>query len=289
MRRVSVGFAAAATMALALAGAPSASAQEQLAASCEPAGSNTYTNLPDAIQAQSFTSALGGPLTRAEVFVRQGAPGTAGTAGDYTVGIWDVDSSGSPTTMLASTTVPDENLPLDQLVTLSASFAAPANLVAGQTYAVSISRALQYTFFVRGQADCPGHSRNSTTGGATWGNVESDDMVFRVFVTLPQAATSTCRGDAVTIPGTESNDELSGTPGRDVIAGLGGKDVIRGLRGKDVICGGKGKDILRGGKGKDKLYGQGGKDKLVGGGGKDRCVGGRKDDSAKKCEVEKSI
>jgi Ca2+-binding RTX toxin-like protein len=98
-----------------------------------------------------------------------------------------------------------------------------------------------------------------------------------------------CKGEPVTIVGTEGIDELEGTPERDVISGLGGKDEISGLAGKDLICGGKGGDTLRGGKGKDKLYGQKGKDKLRGGGGKDRCIGGKKDDSAKKCEVEKSI
>jgi len=111
---------------------------------------------------------------------------------------------------------------------------------------------------------------------------------WRLSVTTTSEAPR-CKGEPATIPGTEGDDELSGGPGRDVIAALGGKDEIRGLAGKDLICGGKGKDILRGGKGKDKLYGQGGKDKLSGGGGKDRCVGGKKDDSAKKCEVEKSI
>ena len=99
----------------------------------------------------------------------------------------------------------------------------------------------------------------------------------------------TCKGEPVTIVGTEGDNELTGTPERDVISGLGGRDEMSGLAGKDLICGGKGKDTLRGGKGKDKLYGQKGKDKLAGGGGKDRCVGGKKDDTAKKCEVEKSI
>ena len=102
-------------------------------------------------------------------------------------------------------------------------------------------------------------------------------------------STLTCKGEPLTDVGTDGADELIGTENRDVISGLGGRDKIRGLAGKDRICGGKGKDKLIGGRGKDKLYGQKGKDKLRGGGGRDRCVGGKKDDSAKKCEVEKSI
>ena len=37
------------------------------------------------------------------------------------------------------------------------------------------------------------------------------------------------------------------------------------------------------------VQGGGGKDKLKGGGGRDVCIGGKANDSASKCEVEKSI
>jgi Ca2+-binding RTX toxin-like protein len=107
--------------------------------------------------------------------------------------------------------------------------------------------------------------------------------------TPPCPTTLTCKGQTATNVGTDGSDEITGTDARDVVVALGGKDEIRGLAGKDLICGGSGRDTLKGGKGKDKLYGQKGKDKLIGGGGKDRCVGGKKDDTAKKCEVEKSI
>jgi Ca2+-binding RTX toxin-like protein len=126
----------------------------------------------------------------------------------------------------------------------------------------------------------------------------------------------TCRGLQATIVGTPGNDVRTGTPARDVMLGLGGNDNLSGLGGNDVICGGTGGDTLKGGKGKDTLLGQkgsdklkggggkdklsgkkgkdtlkggGGKDKLKGGGGKDRCIGGKANDSASKCEVEKSI
>jgi Ca2+-binding RTX toxin-like protein len=126
----------------------------------------------------------------------------------------------------------------------------------------------------------------------------------------------TCRGQNATITGTERDDVLTGTEGRDVIAAFGGDDQISGLGGNDLICGDagddnvsggtgkdklsgqqgkdllrgqRGKDVLRGQAGKDKLRGGGGKDKLRGGKGKDVCNGGKKDDSAKNCEVEKSI
>lgn len=125
-----------------------------------------------------------------------------------------------------------------------------------------------------------------------------------------------CKGAQATIVGTKRNDALVGTPGPDVIAGLGGNDNLSGLGGNDVICGAKGNDTLRGGPGNDTLLGQkgndnllgnqgkdklsgkggndrlkgaGGNDKLKGGGGSDVCIGGKANDSASKCEVQKSI
>jgi Ca2+-binding RTX toxin-like protein len=99
----------------------------------------------------------------------------------------------------------------------------------------------------------------------------------------------TCSGKRLTIVGTNGPDPIVGTPGADVIASLAGNDTVSGLAGNDVICGGLGKDKLRGGPGKDTLLGQKGKDKLKGGGAKDICKGGKGNDSASKCEVEKSI
>jgi RTX calcium-binding nonapeptide repeat (4 copies) len=107
--------------------------------------------------------------------------------------------------------------------------------------------------------------------------------------TLPSGAPATCKGKPATIVGTNGSDTRTASQGRDVIVALGGNDTLSGLGGNDLICGGKGKDNLNGGKGKDKLYGQKGKDKLRGKAGKDLCVGGKSNDSASKCEVEKSI
>ena len=98
-----------------------------------------------------------------------------------------------------------------------------------------------------------------------------------------------CKGKPATIVGTAGSDVRIASPGRDVIAGLGGNDRLSGLAGSDLICGGKGKDTLIGGKANDTLLGQKGRDILKGGGAKDICKGGKGDDSASKCEVEKSI
>jgi hypothetical protein len=100
---------------------------------------------------------------------------------------------------------------------------------------------------------------------------------------------TTCAGKRATLTGTGGPDRLTGTPGADVIVGLDGNDTIKGVKGNDVACGGTGRDTLKGGTGNDTLLGQAGKDKLKGGGAKDVCKGGKGNDSASKCEVEKSI
>lgn len=51
-----------------------------------------------------------------------------------------------------------------------------------------------------------------------------------------------CQGEAATIVGTASNDELLGTADRDVIAGLAGNDWVAGRGGDDLLCGGSGRD-----------------------------------------------
>jgi Ca2+-binding RTX toxin-like protein len=143
-----------------------------------------------------------------------------------------------------------------------------------------------------------------------------DAIVFETPPVPPAAPGGTCKGIQATIVGTNGNDVRNGTSGRDVMLGLEGNDTLSGLAGNDVICGGTGKDNLNGGKGKDTLLGQKGSDKLKGGGGKDKlsgkkgkdnlkggggkdtlkgggskdvCIGGKANDSASKCEVEKSI
>jgi RTX calcium-binding nonapeptide repeat (4 copies) len=98
-----------------------------------------------------------------------------------------------------------------------------------------------------------------------------------------------CGGKSPTSVGTAGSDALIGTPGNDVFLGLGGKDTIKGKGGADVACGGNGKDKLKGGADNDKLKGQKGNDAMKGAAGEDKCVGGKGKDTAKKCEVTKSL
>jgi Ca2+-binding RTX toxin-like protein len=90
---------------------------------------------------------------------------------------------------------------------------------------------------------------------------------------------ATCKGKAVTIPGTGGNDSLTGTAGDDVIHGFGGNDRINGLGGNDAICGGDGADLLLGDKGADVIDGGAGNDEIEGGDGDDDLDGGAGSDS----------
>jgi Ca2+-binding RTX toxin-like protein len=292
--------------AVALAGSllvPSAaSAQETLGASCEPPREDTSGGWD--YVAQVFTPQFSGPpapLTRAEILVTH-----SGTA-DYVIEIRVLDLSGKPTSaVVATTAVSGLSVPSGDTF-ISASFPNPVDVGAGTSYALVVHRTVPDSLSVgyRIGDDCPGGSAwfGDDASGAAWFS-GAFDMVFRVFVTLPQAATppppppppptvpaapSTCKGKAATIVGTNGANQLTGTPAADVIAALGGNDQVSGLAGNDTICGGAGKDTLTGGKGKDTLLGQAGKDKLKGGGGKDFCMGGKGNDTASACEVEKSI
>jgi Ca2+-binding RTX toxin-like protein len=288
VRRFSLASAVAmAFAALALASAPGAAAQESLAASCEPPRETSTIGQPTWRFAQTFTSALTGSLTRAEIEILEGDG-----SGDWIVEIRTEDVDGPTAVILASATVPDASVPPGESL-LSVVFAAPAAVVAGQEYALVIGRPgtgidTNGVGFRFGN-DCPGRAWLSSDSGATWSPFgEEIDIPFRVFIASPAQVVADCKGQQATHVGTPGNDEITGTPARDVIAALGGRDEVSGLAGKDLICGGSGRDTLKGGKGKDKLFGQGGRDRLRGGGAKDVCKGGKGDDSAK-CEVEKSI
>ena len=224
-----------------------------------------------------------------------------------------------PGAVIDSAVVADGGVP-PGVSLISALFASPATVVAGQPYAVSITRPAsdQVAVRTRGDEACD-FNRWLSFDGSAWfqgGAPPFPDMVFRAFVDTPpssggggggaggggsgtpvtpgQAATP-CGGKQTTIIGTEGSDQIAGTAAADVISALGGNDTVSALAANDVVCGGPGKDILKGGKGKDTLLGQKGKDALKGGGGKDICKGGKGNDTGldlgvrSACEVEKSI
>lgn len=88
-----------------------------------------------------------------------------------------------------------------------------------------------------------------------------------------RGGTGLCQGEAITLRGTASSDQISGTPQRDVIDGRAGGDTIDGGGGNDVLCGGPGSDRISGGNGTDSISGEDGNDRLDGGRGTDDMLG----------------
>jgi len=74
---------------------------------------------------------------------------------------------------------------------------------------------------------------------------------------------------AVTLPGTNGDDDLRGTNSPDTIDGKGGDDLIYGYGGSDKLYGGRGNDRIKGGTGNDYIYGWYGGNTLYGGEGND--------------------
>jgi len=288
----SVVVATAALAALLFATSASAGTLDQQQTS---SNSNVFL-LTDQSVAQTFTAGISGGLDQVDLLLSQSGTPPA----SVTVEIRNASAGNPGTVVLATVTLPTSAIGTNPGF-VPVTFTAPAPVVAGTQYTIvayspgTVSDRVEWNYQNEENPYSPGamfFTSDPIPPDGTWivSPAGDDDAGFKTYVaTASPSATETCNGRSATHVGTAGNDEISGTPGRDVIAALGGKDEVSGLAGKDLICGGSGKDTLKGGKNKDKLYGQKGKDKLRGGGGKDRCVGGKKDDSAKKCEVEKSI
>jgi len=163
-----------------------AAAQETQAATCPGPRANYVTNgTAEDRFAQIFVPTLSGNLTRAEIDYRE----PAGKTGDYVIQILAVDGMGNPTeTVLAQTTAPD--LPDGTVTTLNAVFSNPASVVAGQTYALALSRpgagAGAFDWGYRfDSATCPGQFFYQNGGTGPWVGSFGSDQLFSVFVTPP--------------------------------------------------------------------------------------------------------
>ncbi len=83
-----------------------------------------------------------------------------------------------------------------------------------------------------------------------------------------------CKGQAATLVGSQSADELRGTNGDDVIVARAGQDEVRSRGGEDLVCSGPERDDVYGGTGADRLLGGSARDLLIGGGDDDVMRGG---------------
>jgi hypothetical protein len=156
----------------------SARAQEVPDASCPGPGEGVTSTSGNNRLAQTFTAQTTGGLTRAQVTVVRNIVST-----DWIVQILAVDGTGTPTdTVLASATVPDASVPMGDS-TLDVTFPTPAPVVAGQQYAVAVTRpgSTQLDVRIRTGNVCEGRFFASSLTG--FNEISPNfDMVFAVFV-----------------------------------------------------------------------------------------------------------
>jgi hypothetical protein len=172
-------------VALALTATPAA-AQGTPDASCPGPHEFQDVSVGQARYAQTFTAQGSGPLVAAQVSVTKFSIITA----DWVVQIVAVDGTGTPTnTVLASTTVDPATVP-DGEVTITATFATPTVVAAGQQYALLITApgADSVAVGVREGDDCPGTLFLSSSQTGTFtpsGGAGTLDLVFTVFLPEP--------------------------------------------------------------------------------------------------------
>jgi hypothetical protein len=171
-----------------LLGAGPASAQGLLDANCPGPPSSGVSPSANQRLAQSFTAQTTGGLVRGEIEIfKVEFPG-----GDWVMQILATDGSGAPVnTVLASTTpIADATVPVGNS-RLAGVFAAPASVVAGQQYALVLTRAADFRVLLRDGNPCPGEIFVSASASGTWfsGLLSGFDFVFAVFVKPSNAFT----------------------------------------------------------------------------------------------------
>jgi hypothetical protein len=159
-------------------------------AGCPPLGGGNYVTNGDNRFAQTFTAGLSGNVTAAELRITKNVPDGPG---DYVLGINEVDGSGSPTNnVLATTTIPETSVPGGSInLPVTAQFAQPATVVAGQQYALVVSRPGSGGFGLRlqGRSDvnpCPGSLFLSNGQVNPFMDIGAD-LIFTTFVEEPAA------------------------------------------------------------------------------------------------------
>lgn len=151
---------------------------------------------------------------------------------------------------------------------------------------------MAYPCSMQGQPSCPRQFHFSNPDGQFGGlptgvpigdplqadNATGFDAVADIVTAFRPSAALLCKGQVVTIEGTDAGERITGTEGADVIDGKGGNDIISALEGDDIVCAGSGDDIVYGGDGDDVLVGGTGNDRIYGGDGNDILKGQAHDD-----------
>jgi hypothetical protein len=178
-RRLSVASAAIAVIAVLPLAASPAAAEPVLDANCPGPADTTVLTGANGRRAQTFTAQTTGTLVRGELEVNKEPSST----GDYVMQIVTTDGAGAPTnTVLASTTIPNASVP-NNVSTVAGIFDPPASVVAGQNYAILLTRSSPFHVSERNGNDCPGREFLSTSSSGPWTpEPETFDLIFAVFV-----------------------------------------------------------------------------------------------------------
>jgi hypothetical protein len=144
--------------------------------------------------AETFTALHTGAVTRAQFSVYK----DSATTGDYVLDLRTLAGSSVPTdTVLASTTVLNASVPDGQSL-ISNTFSAPPSVVAGQRYALGVSRpgGSQIAIEVLSNPCSDNQLFTSPGSGLPWTmpNGGSWDARFAVFVTPPSPTSPTTTG-----------------------------------------------------------------------------------------------
>ena len=135
---------------------------------------------------ETFTALNTGGLTRAQILIDKGPAST----GDYVLDVRTADPfTDAPTeNVLASTTILNSSVSAGTS-TLIGTFSSPAPVVAGQRYALAVSRPGGNELSVRLNMTNPcsdGRFYTNTAAGAAWNSPSASyDAAFAVFVTPP--------------------------------------------------------------------------------------------------------
>jgi Ca2+-binding RTX toxin-like protein len=125
--------------------------------------------------------------------------------------------------------------------------------------------------------------------GAIVGNLDRGTDTFDADPALPVMIGALIDGQRRPLSGGPGRDRLVGGALGDLLDGGGAPDSMAGGGGQDQLIGGPAADHLSGGAGNDGLFGGGGPDRLSGGAGRDLCRGAGDIDTAKGCEITRSI
>ena len=134
--------------------------------------------------AQTFTAQATGTLVQGQLEIRKDAVG-----GDFVMTLYTADGSGTPTNdALGSTVIADASVPMG-VSTVTGVFSPPPSVVAGQGYALALSRSPHggYAMRERNDSACPGTEFISASLSGAWSNNGGTqyDYMFATFVDPP--------------------------------------------------------------------------------------------------------